>query len=92
VATTLSTPVPIARVSLVDDSKVMLRDAHVASDSLIGWSTSNPSLHVAIPLAAVRSVEVEKVDVERSVGWGILLFMVTGATVVLWLMFVAAAN
>ena len=91
-ATALSIPARIARVSLVDSSRVMLRSVYVESDSLIGRSTSFPSLRVAIPLAAVRSVELEKLDVERSVGWGVLLFMLTGATLVFFVLMTVPAN
>jgi hypothetical protein len=83
IPTALATPVPMARVSVADGSSMTLRRARVVSDSIVGWSTDDDSLRVAIPLAAVRSVELVKVDVERSVGWGLLLLFLTGIAVVL---------
>jgi hypothetical protein len=53
-------PQQVARVSMTDGSRVYLRDVRVRSDTLFGRTESADSLRVAIPMATVRTIELQE--------------------------------
>jgi hypothetical protein len=48
-----------ARISLADSSRIYLRDVRVRSDTLFGRAEGDDSLRMAIPMSAVRKIELQ---------------------------------
>jgi hypothetical protein len=78
-------PGPV-RLTRADGSAVVLADAIIRDDSIMGAPNHNPDAGVSLPLSDVRKVEVRRIDV-ASTTWAVLLGGVAAARVALYILF-----
>jgi hypothetical protein len=74
------------RVTRTDGSSVVLADAIVRDDSIMGAPNHNPDTGVSLPLSNVRKVEVRHIDV-ASTTWAVLTGGAAAARVALYILF-----
>lgn len=77
-------PGPV-RLTRTDGSTVVLADAMVRDDSIIGAPNHNPDAGVSLALSEVRRVEVRRVDV-ASTTWAVLLGAAAAARIALYIL------
>lgn len=78
-------PGPV-RLTRTDGSAVVLADAMVRDDSIMGAPNHNPDAGVSLALSDVRRVEVRRVDV-ASTTWAVLLGAAAAARIALYIVF-----
>lgn len=70
------------RIARTDHSTIVLKDASVQNDSLIGTADDGSYARVAIPISEIRGVSEQRIDAPRSLALaGILVLSALGAVV-----------
>ena len=68
--TVLAEPRDRARVWLADGSRIDVLSPRVRADTLVGRSRENEAMRVAVPLSAVRGIELHEADWWRTAQLG----------------------
>jgi len=70
------------RIARTDHSTIVLKDASVQNDSLIGTADDGSYARVAIPISEIRGVSEQRIDAPRSLALaGIIVLSALGAVV-----------